>query len=203
MSCATPAESSALLIHSPLARSCTASRLKRRSHAQSNVPMPDITGHWRERARLMRREACAAWKLSEHSKILLACSRSNIGIAVPAHEANARAEINTAKTEDCRMGRCRVVSQLEFLLCADFVEKAVTLSFGGGADAVLRKPPYLAGPIIRIASGRRGINRDGGDELCQPPQILGGRGKQEFVASAAWSSQPQSSEPQDPLKMCK
>src|SRR5215510_6239720 len=83
------------------------------------------------------------------------------------------------------------------------VEKAVELSFGAGADAVLRKPPYLAGPIIRIASGRRGINRDGGDELYQPPQILGGRGKQEFVASAAWSSQPQSSEPQDPLKMCK
>jgi len=55
----------------------------------------------------------------------LACSRSNIGIAVAAHEANARAEINTAKTEDCRVGRWRVVSKFEFLLCADFVEKVL------------------------------------------------------------------------------
>jgi hypothetical protein len=38
-------------------------------------------------------------------------------------------------------------------------------------------------------------------ELNTPP--FGGRCKQEFVTSAAWSSQPQSFEPQNPLKMCK
>jgi hypothetical protein len=47
--------------------------------------------------------------------------------------------------------------------------KSLIGSFEAGADAVLRKPPYLAGPIIRIASGECGIKRDGGDEFCQPP----------------------------------
>ena len=86
---------------------------------------------------------------------------------------------------------------------ADFVEKVIELELWAGADAFLRKPPFLAGLVIRIASGQRGIKRDDGGELCQLPQILGGRCKQEFVASAAWSSQPQSSEPQNPLKMRK
>jgi hypothetical protein len=79
----------------------------------------------------------------------------------------------------------------------------IAISLRVWADAFLRRPPYLAGLVIRVASGQRGIKQDSGDELCQLPQILDGRCKQEFVASAAWSSQPQSSEPQDPLKMCK
>src|SRR5215468_4132292 len=83
------------------------------------------------------------------------------------------------------------------------VAKVIELELRAGADAFLRKPPFLAGLVIRIASGQRGIKRDDGGELCQLPQILGGRCKQEFVASTACSSQPQSSEPQDPLEMRK
>jgi hypothetical protein len=83
------------------------------------------------------------------------------------------------------------------------LKKSLDRSFRVGAGAFLKKPPYLAGAHTRIGSGQRGIKRDSGDELCQLPQILGGRCKQEFVASAAWSSQPQSSEPQNPLKMRK
>jgi hypothetical protein len=86
---------------------------------------------------------------------------------------------------------------------ADFVEKVIELELGAGADAFLRKPPIWRVLVVRSASGQRGIKRDDGGELCQLSQILGGRCKQEFVASAAWSSQPQSSEPQNPLKMRK
>jgi hypothetical protein len=83
------------------------------------------------------------------------------------------------------------------------LKKSLDRSLRVGADALRRKTPYFACAVIRIASGRRGIERDGGDELCQRPQILGGRGKQEFIARAAWSSPPQSSEPPNPLEMRK
>jgi hypothetical protein len=85
----------------------------------------------------------------------------------------------------------------------DFVEKVVESKLLGRGGRILEKTANPAGPVVRSASGRRGINRDSGDELCQLPQILGGGCKQEFVASAAWSSQPQSTEPQNPLKMRK
>jgi hypothetical protein len=64
------------------------------------------------------------------------------------------------------------------LPCADFVEKVVESELWGQAGAFLRKPPYLARPVIRIASVLHGIKRDSGDELCQLPQILSGRYKQ-------------------------
>src|SRR5262245_15244980 len=83
------------------------------------------------------------------------------------------------------------------------LKKSLNRSFWGRGRRIPEKTANLAGPVVRSASGRRGINRDSRDELCQLPQILDGGCKQEFVASAAWSSQPQSSEPQDPLKMRK
>ena len=83
------------------------------------------------------------------------------------------------------------------------LKKSLNRSFWGRGRRISEKSAMSGGPVIRIASGEPGIKRDSGDELCQFPQILGGRCKQEFIASTACSSQPQSSEPQDPLEMRK
>jgi hypothetical protein len=81
------------------------------------------------------------------------------------------------------------------------LKKSLNRSFWGRGIGIPEKTANLAGP------GRpqrlRPAWDQSGDELCQLPQILDGGGKQEFVASAAWSLQPQSSEPQNPLKMRK
>jgi hypothetical protein len=82
---------------------------------------------------------------------------------------------------------------------ADFVEKVIELELWAGADAFLTKLRCLADPVIRIASGQCRIKRGSGLSFARLPQILGGRCKQEFIACAAWSSQPQSSEPQNSL----
>jgi hypothetical protein len=41
----------------------------------------------------------------------------------------------------------------------------------GQWDTYLRKPRHLTRTVIGVASGRRGIERDGGDELCERGEI--------------------------------
>ena len=59
----------------------------------------------------------------------------------------------------------------------------------------MRRPMTAAAALYRWYWLRRR------DQLCELPEVLGGGGEEELVASAAWSSQSEPVEPQDALEM--
>jgi hypothetical protein len=91
-------------------------------------------------------------------------------------------------------------------LLADTVEKAVKYSLWGGSSQCFRRmvgrvvsaAPWAALRALCRPHLRKHIDRF---QAGEPPEVLGGRRKEEFVLSSVWSSQTQTRQTKDSLEV--